>query len=283
MDYAEFQDRVNPTLALDIVGAQLRKKISHGIPPHWFKGDESIKRVILGEKSVERFSARSFPATYIGLMTPLRQLYATTRLAKARGYTPARFSLNKKGGRCEACEGLGQLQVNMQLMPDLFVPCDVCMGERYNYETLQVSWNGYNIAEVLALSIEEALELFRPIPTLAPTLEMMQKVGLGYMTLGQSLQTLSGGEIQRLKLVADLAAKSHEPTLYILDEPSAGLHFEDLEKLVIIMHELVEQGHSVIMIEHDLDLLMQTNWLIELGPEGGPKGGRLIFKGHLQN
>lgn len=267
------------TLAIDIIGSELRKKFSHRLPTPSLTGHDSLKRIILGEKTSERFSSRSIPATYIGLMTPLRQLYATTRLAKARGYTASRFSLNKKGGRCEACEGLGELQINMQLMPDLFVPCDVCMGERYNYETLQVKWGNYNIAEALALSVEESLEVFRPIPTLAPTLEMMQKLGLGYMTLNQSFQTLSGGEIQRLKLVSELSSKSLEPTLYILDEPSAGLHFEDLQKLILIFHELVDQGHSVLMIEHDLDLLMQAHWLIELGPEGGPGGGQLIFEG----
>lgn len=270
------------TLVLDLIGHSLRNHLgAHGasssIP--FLSGYERIKRLVLGEKLVERFSARSIPATYVNLMTPLRQLFAETRLAKARGYTPSRFSLNKRGGRCEACEGLGEQRVNMQLMPDLFIPCEVCQGQRYNYETLQVTWENRNLYEVLNLSIDEAVEFFRYIPTLFPTLELMQELGLGYLTLGQSFHTLSGGEIQRLKLVSDLIVKTQETTLYILDEPSAGLHFEDIQKLMAILHRLVDKGHSIFVIEHHLDLLRQADWLIELGPGGGPEGGKLIFEG----
>ena len=267
------------TLVLDIIGTQLRQHLAHRSPLPCLKGYESIKRIVLGEKKAERFSARSIPATYVDLMTPLRQLFAETRLAKARGYTASRFSINKRGGRCEACEGLGQLRVNMQLMPDLFIPCDVCQGLRYNYETLQVMWENRNIAEVLAFSVDEAVKFFRYIPSLASPLELMDELGLGYLTLGQPFHTLSGGEIQRLKLVADLIAKTQESTLYILDEPSAGLHFEDIQKLLAILHRLVDKGHSVFVIEHHLDLLQQADWLIELGPGGGPQGGKLIFEG----
>jgi excinuclease ABC subunit A len=267
------------TLALDIIGAQLRHHLAHRSVIPSLQGYESIKRVVIGEKRSDRFSARSIPATYVDLMTPLRQLFAETRLAKARGYTASRFSINKRGGRCEACEGLGQLRVNMQLMPDLLIPCDICQGLRYNYETLQVTWENRNIAEVLALSVEEAAKLFRYIPSLGSPLELMKELGLGYLTLGQPFQTLSGGEIQRLRLVADLIDKTYESSLYILDEPSAGLHFEDIQKLLAILHRLVDKGHSVFMIEHHLDLLKQADWLIELGPGGGPQGGTLIFEG----
>jgi excinuclease ABC subunit A len=267
------------TLALDIIGHQLQQRLARRAPIQFLSGYESIKRVVLGEKQAERFLARSIPATYVEIMTPLRQLFAETRLAKARGYTAARFSLNKRGGRCEACEGLGQLRVNMQLMPDLFIPCEVCQGQRYNYETLQVTWENLTIADVLALSVEEAAQVFRYVPSLVSTLTLMQELGLGYLTLGQPFHTLSGGEVQRLKLVADLVTKSQEPTLYILDEPSAGLHFEDIQKLMLILHRLVDQGHSVLVIEHHLDLLRQADWLIELGPGGGPQGGQLLFEG----
>lgn len=267
------------TLAIDLIGTPLRHHLSRSTPIPALEGYEKIQRVVLGEKLAERFSARSIPATYVDLMTPLRQLFAETKLAKARGYTLSRFSLNKRGGRCEVCEGLGQLKVDMQLMPDLYIPCEGCLGQRYNYETLQVTWENRNIGEILSLSVEEAAKIFRYIPALASPLELMQELGLGYLTLGQSFNTLSGGEIQRLKLVSDLIIKTPLTTLYILDEPSSGLHFEDIEKLIAILHRLVDKGHSVLVIEHHLDLLLQCDWLIELGPNGGPEGGRLIFEG----
>lgn len=267
------------TLALDIIGEEVHKQLMSEKPSTLVKGIQDIKRVVMTQRQNERFSPRSIPATYIDIMTPLRMLFAETRLAKARGYTAARFSLNKRGGRCEACEGLGQVRMSMQWMSDIFVPCEVCNGQRYNYETLQVTWENRSIADVLALSVEEAWELFQYIPSIAPKLELMKDLGLGYLTLGQSFTTLSSGEIQRLRLIADLALKVGEKTLYILDEPSAGLHFQDIEKLIRILHRLVEKGHSVFMIEHHLDLLRQADWLIELGPGGGPQGGQLIFEG----
>lgn len=270
------------TLALDLIGDSLRQYLAHDSAIPFLEGYQSIKRIVMGQKLAERFSARSIPATYVDIMTPLRQLFTETRLAKARGYTASRFSLNKRGGRCEACEGLGELRVNMQLMPDLFIPCDVCQGQRFNYETLQVTWENRNMSDILNSSIDEAVKFFRHIPTLAPTLELMQELGLGYLTLGQPFHTLSGGEIQRLKLVGDLVSKSQENTLYVLDEPSAGLHFEDIQKLIVILHRLVDKGHSVFVIEHHLDLLQQADWLIELGPGGGPEGGKLIFEGTAQ-
>lgn len=267
------------TLVVDIIGKSIRQHLAHNTPIPFLEGYAGIKRLVLGKKSAERFSARSIPATYVGIMTPLRQLFSETRLAKARGYTPSRFSLNKRGGRCEACEGLGEVRVNMEFIPDFFIACDVCQGQRYNYETLQVTWENRNIADLLAFSIDEAAQFFRNIPTLFPTLQLMCELGLGYLTLGQPFHTLSGGEIQRLKLVYDLLSKTDEQTLYILDEPSAGLHFEDIQKLMVILHRLVEKGHSVFVIEHHLALLQQADWLIELGPGGGPQGGKLIFEG----
>lgn len=270
------------TLVLDVIGEQLQQYFSKGLKPRDLSGFQSIHRLVTSHKKIDRFSSRSIPATYVDLMTPLRQLFAETRLAKARGYTASRFSLNKKGGRCEACEGLGAIHVTMQLMPDLLIPCEVCQGLRYNYETLQVTWEGRQMADVLALSVAEALILFANHPTLAPKLQLMQELGLDYLTLGQSFHTLSGGEVQRLRLVADLAKPSLAPTLYLLDEPSAGLHFQDINKLIKILHRLIDQGHSIWMIEHHLDMLKQADWLLELGPGGGPQGGHLIFEGTLK-
>jgi excinuclease ABC subunit A len=267
------------TLALDIISPEVRKEILRRGSSSLIKGVPSIERVVTSEKKNERISTRSMPATYIDILTPIRNLLAETRIAKARGYTAARFSLNKKGGRCEACEGLGQVRVSMQMMADLHVTCDVCNGLRYNYETLQVLWEGKNMAEILAMSSEEAYLLFKDIPSIAHKLELLNELGLEYLTLGQSFNTLSAGEIQRLRLVADLGLRSLLPTLYILDEPSAGLHFHDIQKLLTILHRLVDKGHSVFVIEHHPDILRQADWLIELGPVGGPKGGQLIFEG----
>ncbi len=267
------------TLTLDIIGEEVQKELKQPHSSALIKDFQSIQRLVMTERQNERLSSRSIPATYIDVMTPIRMLFAETRLAKARGYLSSRFSLNKRGGRCEACEGLGQIRVSMQWMPDIFIPCDVCNGLRYNYETLQVTWENCNIAEILALSIQEAFDIFQHIPLIAPKLELMNELGLDYLTLGQAFNTLSAGEIQRLRLVADLALKSLKPTLYILDEPSAGLHFQDIEKLIKILHRLVDKGHSVFVIEHHLDILRQADWLIELGPGGGPLGGHLIFEG----
>lgn len=267
------------TLVQDIIGEEVQKELRTPRSSKLIQDASLIKRLVLSHKQNESFSSRSIPATFVDIMTPLRNLFAETKLAKARGYTPARFSLNKRGGRCEACEGLGYIRVSMQFMPDIFVPCDVCQGLRYNYETLQITWENRNMAEVLALSVEEAYKIFEFIPSIAYKLEFMKDLGLEYLTLGQQFNTLSSGEIQRLRLVADLAQKALEPTLYILDEPSAGLHFQDIEKLIQILHRLVEKGHSVFVVEHHLSLLRQADWLIELGPGGGPAGGKLIFEG----
>jgi excinuclease ABC subunit A len=267
------------TLAIDIIGEPIQKYLSDKMPVSYVSGYESIQRIVLGLKLSERFSARSIPATYVDIMTPLRKHFAETKMAKARGYTASRFSLNKRGGRCDACDGLGEIRVNMQLMPDLFIPCEVCQGSRYNYETLQVTWENRSIADILEMTVDEAQAFFRFIPSLVNPLTLMQELGLGYLTLGQSSKTLSGGEIQRLRLVSDLVTKHVEKTLYILDEPSSGLHLEDCEKLLRILQRLVDQGHSVVMIEHNIELLKQADRLIELGPGAGKEGGKVIFEG----
>lgn len=266
------------TLVQEVIGEEVHKVLLSG-SSSIVQGLGKIKRLVLSHKQNSSFSSRSIPATFIDVMTPLRNLFAETRLAKARGYTASRFSLNKRGGRCEACEGLGQVRVTMQFMPDIFIPCDVCQGLRYNYETLQITWENLNIAQTLNLSVEEAYEVFKYIPSIADKLLLLKDLGLEYLTLGQPFNTLSGGEIQRLRLVADLASVSLEPTLYILDEPSSGLHFQDISKLVQILHRLIDQGHSVFVVEHHLSILQQADWLIELGPGGGPQGGLVIFEG----
>ena len=267
------------TLVMDTIATSLRAYFREGTPPPILSGYEAIERLIIVEQGQAGLSSRSNPATYIGLMTPLRTLFSQTRLSRARGYSPGRFSLNKKGGRCESCAGQGEVHVKMPFLPDIFVPCEVCDGKRYNRETLQVSWEGHSIADILALSAEEALRVFRPVPEIREKLKLMTELGLDYLTLGQPFNTLSGGEVQRLKLVADLAKKSAATTLYLLDEPCAGLHFSDVDKLVRILHRLVDDGHSVIVVEHHLELLRQADWLLELGPGGGPHGGELLFEG----
>jgi excinuclease ABC subunit A len=266
------------TLVTEVIGEEMLRILNRG-DSNLIRGYEKIKRLVVSEKQTESFSKRSMPATFVQIMTPIRNLFAEVRLSKARGYTAARFGLNKPGGRCEACEGMGQVRVGMQLMPDIFIPCEVCQGMRYNYETLQVTWKDLNISQILNLSIEEAYPIFQYIPAIADKLELMSELGLEYLTLGQASNTLSSGEIQRLRLVADLATKSLEPTLYILDEPSAGLHFEDIAKLLRILNRLVEKGHSIFVVEHHLAILSRVDWLIELGPEGGPGGGNLLFEG----
>lgn len=222
---------------------------------------------------------RSTPATFVGLMTPLRQLFAKTKLARARGYSAARFSTNKKGGRCEACEGLGLVRVDMEFMPELYLTCDVCNGKRYNYETLQVLWEGLSISDILEMSVETALKQFRHHPELSRILELMEELGLEYLTLGQNFTTLSGGEIQRLKLINELARQNRQPTFYIMDEPCVGLHYSDVAKLAKILHRLVDAGHSILIVEHNLMMLQQCDWLIEMGPVGGPNGGYVLFEG----
>jgi excinuclease ABC subunit A len=222
---------------------------------------------------------RSNPATYTGLFTPIRDLFAGTQEARARGYKPGRFSFNVKGGRCEACQGDGMIRVEMHFLPDIYVPCDVCKGRRYNRETLTVTYKGKNIHEVLQMTVEDALEFFGPVPAVARKLQTMADVGLSYITLGQSATTLSGGEAQRIKLSKELSKRDTGQTLYILDEPTTGLHFQDIEQLLGVLHRLRDHGNTVIVIEHNLDVIKTADWVIDLGPEGGDNGGEIIAYG----
>jgi excinuclease ABC subunit A len=222
---------------------------------------------------------RSNPATYTGLFTPIRDLFAGTQEARTRGYKPGRFSFNVKGGRCEACQGDGLIRVEMHFLPDIYVSCDVCHGKRYNRETLSVTYKGRNIHEVLRMTVEDALEFFAPVPAVARKLQTMTDVGLSYITLGQSATTLSGGEAQRIKLSKELSKRDTGQTLYILDEPTTGLHFQDIEQLLGVLHRLRDHGNTVVVIEHNLDVIKTADWVIDLGPEGGDKGGQIIAQG----
>jgi excinuclease ABC subunit A len=242
-------------------------------------GLEHIDKVIDIDQSPIGRTPRSNPATYTQLFTEMRNLMAQTPEARMRGYGPGRFSFNVKGGRCEACKGDGQIKIEMHFLPDIYVTCDVCGGKRYNRETLQVTYKGSSIAEILAMTVEQGLETFRNIPRIANILRTLDEVGLGYIKLGQSSTTLSGGEAQRVKLAKELAKRATGRTLYILDEPTTGLHFDDVAKLLHLMHGLVDRGNTVVVIEHNLDVIKTADHVIDLGPEGGDGGGYIIATG----
>ncbi|HET9721287.1 MAG TPA: ATP-binding cassette domain-containing protein, partial [Solirubrobacteraceae bacterium] len=222
---------------------------------------------------------RSNPATYIGLFDQIRDLFSKTQEARARGYKPGRFSFNVKGGRCEVCRGDGQIKIEMHFLPDVYVPCEQCHGKRYNRETLEVRFKGKTIADVLEMPIEEALEFFAHIPKIRRRIETLNDVGLGYMRLGQPATTLSGGEAQRVKLAAELCKVATGRTIYILDEPTTGLHFADIQRLLEVLQRLVDAGNSIVVIEHNLDVIKVSDYLIDLGPEGGDEGGQIIATG----
>ncbi|MDE2406246.1 MAG: excinuclease ABC subunit UvrA [Xanthomonadaceae bacterium] len=222
---------------------------------------------------------RSNPATYTGLFTPLRELYAQAPEARARGYSPGRFSFNVRGGRCEACQGDGLIKVEMHFLPDVYVPCDVCQGKRYNRETLEIHYKGHSIHDVLEMTVEAALALFEPVPAIARKLETLMDVGLSYIKLGQSATTLSGGEAQRVKLSKELSRRDTGRTLYILDEPTTGLHFHDIDALLAVLHKLRDDGNTVVVIEHNLDVIKTADWVVDLGPEGGHRGGEILVAG----
>jgi excinuclease ABC subunit A len=243
------------------------------------EGIEYIDKIIEIDQSPIGRTPRSNPATYIGLFTFLRELYATLPEAKARGYKPGRFSFNIKGGRCETCQGDGIIRIEMQFLPDVYVPCEECKGKRYNRETLEIKFRGKSIAEVLEMTVEEGLEFFQNIPRIRNKLETLNAVGLGYVKLGQPATTLSGGEAQRIKLSKELSRRATGNTFYILDEPTTGLHFEDVRKLLNVLHELVNMGNTVLVIEHNLDVIKSCDWLIDMGPEGGNKGGYVLVEG----
>ena len=243
------------------------------------EGVEYVDKVINIDQSPIGRTPRSNPATYVGLFAPIRDLFASLPESKARGYKPGRFSFNVKGGRCEHCQGGGQIKIEMHFLPDVYVACDVCKGRRYNRETLDVRYKGRNIHDVLEMTVEEAGDFFRVIPAVARRLETLIAVGLTYVKLGQSALTLSGGEAQRVKLALELSKRSTGKTVYLLDEPTTGLHFDDVRQLLEVLHLLVRQGNTVILIEHNLDVVKQADWIVDLGPEGGHRGGRVIASG----
>ncbi len=242
-------------------------------------GLEHFDKVVNVDQSPIGRTPRSNPATYTGLFTPIRELFAGVPTARERGYGPGRFSFNVKGGRCEACQGDGVIKVEMHFLPDVYVPCEVCHGQRYNRETLEVQYKGKNITQVLAMTVEQAAEFFGAVPVIARKLHTLLDVGLGYITLGQSATTLSGGEAQRVKLSLELSKRDTGRTLYILDEPTTGLHFHDIDLLLRVLHRLRDHGNTVVVIEHNLDVIKTADWIIDLGPEGGDGGGRIIAEG----
>jgi len=242
-------------------------------------GLDLFDKVINVDQSPIGRTPRSNPATYTGLLTPIRELFAQVPESRARGYAPGRFSFNVKGGRCEACQGDGMIKVEMHFLPDIYVPCDVCHGQRYNRETLEIQYKGRNIHEVLQMTVEQAREFFDPVPTVARKLQTLVDVGLSYITLGQSATTLSGGEAQRVKLALELSKRDTGRTLYILDEPTTGLHFADIELLLKVLHRLADHGNTIVVIEHNLDVIKTADWLVDLGPEGGAGGGRILAAG----
>ena len=243
------------------------------------EGIDCFDKVIEIDQTPIGRTPRSNPATYTDLFTHVRELYSLTPEAKVRGYKPGRFSFNVRGGRCEACKGDGQIKIEMHFLPDVYVPCETCHGRRYNRETLEVRFKGKSIADVLEMSVEEALEFFAKIPKIRRRLQTLHDVGLDYIRLGQPATTLSGGEAQRVKLAAELSKVATGRTLYILDEPTTGLHFADIEKLLEVLQRLVDAGNTVLVIEHNLDVIKQADWIVDLGPEGGEAGGEVIADG----
>ncbi len=242
-------------------------------------GFEHIDKVIDIDQSPIGRTPRSNPATYTGVFTPMRELFAELPEAKIRGYGPGRFSFNVKGGRCEACQGDGLVKIEMHFLPDVYVPCDVCKGRRYNRETLEVRFRGQTIADVLEMTVDDGLDFFQNQPRIAQKLQTLVDVGLGYIHLGQSATTLSGGEAQRVKLATELSKRDTGRTFYILDEPTTGLHFEDVRVLLDVLHRLVDRGNTVLVIEHNLDVIKTADWIVDLGPDGGNRGGAIVAAG----
>lgn len=271
------------TLVNDTLYAAVARSLygSHAEPEvhDEIEGLDAFDKVINVDQSPIGRTPRSNPATYTGLFTPIRELFAEVPTARERGYGPGRFSFNVAGGRCEACQGDGVLKVEMHFLPDVYVPCDVCQGRRYNRETLEVLYKGLNITQVLDLTVEDALALFNAVPTIARKLQTLMDVGLGYIKLGQSATTLSGGEAQRVKLALELSKRDTGRTLYILDEPTTGLHFQDIQLLLKVLHQLRDAGNTVVVIEHNLDVIKTADWLVDMGPEGGAGGGQVVVAG----
>ncbi|KAA2235380.1 excinuclease ABC subunit UvrA [Salinarimonas soli] len=271
------------TLVIDTLYKAVARKLNgameHPAPHDRIEGLEHLDKVIDIDQSPIGRTPRSNPATYIGAFTPIREWFAGLPEAKARGYQPGRFSFNVKGGRCEACQGDGVIKIEMHFLPDVYVTCDVCKGKRYDRETLEVKYRDKSIADVLDMTVEEARELFKAVPSIREKMETLCRVGLGYIHVGQQANTLSGGEAQRVKLSKELSRRATGRTLYILDEPTTGLHFHDVAKLLEVLHELVDQGNSVVVIEHNLEVIKTADWVLDLGPEGGDGGGRIVAEG----
>jgi excinuclease ABC subunit A len=267
-------DTLYPALSRHLYGSQ-----TEPAPHDSIHGLEHFDKVISVDQAPIGRTPRSNPATYTGVFTPIRDLFATVPTAKERGYSAGRFSFNVKGGRCEACQGDGVIKVEMHFLPDVYVPCDVCHGKRYNRETLEVQYKGKNITEVLDMTVEDAHEFFKPVPVIARKLHTLLDVGLGYIKLGQSATTLSGGEAQRVKLSLELSKRDTGRTLYILDEPTTGLHFADIDLLLKVIHRLRDQGNTLVIIEHNLDVIKTADWIVDLGPEGGAGGGTIVASG----
>jgi excinuclease ABC subunit A len=264
-----------PLAATQLNGATTLMPAAHA----GIEGLELLDKVVDIDQSAIGRTPRSNPATYTGIFTPVRDLFAGTQEARSRGYKAGRFSFNVKGGRCEACQGDGVVKVEMHFLPDVYVRCDVCLGKRYNRETLEVKYKGKNICEVLEMTIEDAREFFDAVPAIARKLQTLMEVGLSYLSLGQAATTLSGGEAQRVKLARELSKRDTGQTLYILDEPTTGLHFEDIKQLLAVLHQLRDQHNTIVVIEHNLDVIKTADWIVDLGPEGGNGGGQIIAEG----
>jgi excinuclease ABC subunit A len=269
---------INDTL-YTAVAREIYGSVHEPAPHDSIRGMEFFDKAISVDQSPIGRTPRSNPATYTALFTPIRELFAGVPAARERGYGPGRFSFNVKGGRCEACEGDGVIKVEMHFLPDIYVPCDLCHGKRYNRETLEVQYKGKSIHEVLQMTVETAHEFFSAVPAVQRKLQTLLEVGLGYIQLGQPATTLSGGEAQRVKLSLELSKRDTGRTLYILDEPTTGLHFKDIDLLLSVLHRLRDAGNTVVVIEHNLDVIKTADWVIDLGPEGGDGGGRIIAQG----
>jgi excinuclease ABC subunit A len=271
------------TLVLETLYRALARRL-HGAREHpgrheRIEGLEFIDKVVDIDQSPIGRTPRSNPATYTGAFTPIREWFAALPDAAVRGYRPGRFSFNVKGGRCEVCQGDGVIKIEMHFLPDVYVQCEACKGKRYNRETLEIHFRGKSIADVLDMTVEEAGQFFKAVPAIRDKMATLERVGLGYIHLGQQATTLSGGEAQRVKLAKELSRRATGRTVYILDEPTTGLHFDDVNKLLDVLHALADQGNTVIVIEHNLDVIKTADWIIDLGPEGGGGGGRIVASG----
>jgi excinuclease ABC subunit A len=271
------------TLVTEVLYRALARELHNSREPvgahDALEGAHQIDKIIEIDQSPIGRTPRSNPATYTGMFGPMRELFAGVPEARVRGYSPGRFSFNVKGGRCENCKGDGIIKIEMQFLSDVYVPCEVCKGARYNREALEIHYKGRSIAEVLEMTVAEAVDVFSAVPSIASKLQTLNDVGLGYIHLGQPATTLSGGEAQRVKLSTELSKRATGKTLYVLDEPTTGLHYADVEKLLQVLHRLVDNGNTVLVIEHNLDVIKTADWIIDLGPEGGAKGGRIIAEG----